>query len=128
MCCCWTAIGNTREVIADEAGFDPVLGIIEGPQTHSELPVQPWLPDHVDTVDVGFELSSTEAIKRPVATGAPLGCLSRLAVAPALASGELRELNTGLPAAYRRLAVVVHHDPHLGRGTTDFLRLCEAAR
>jgi DNA-binding transcriptional LysR family regulator len=168
-------IGNTSEVIAAVAGFDVDLGFIEGPQTHPELLLRPWLTDemvvvaaathplarqrrvdaavlrtapwavreagsgtretvdrwlleHLGPVEVGFEFGSTEAIKRLVATGAALGCLSRLAVVDALDAGTLVELRTGLPPAKRRLAIVTHRDKHLGRGTEDFLRHCTAAQ
>jgi DNA-binding transcriptional LysR family regulator len=168
-------IGNTSEVIAAVAGFEVDLGFIEGPQTHPELVLRPWLTDemvvvaaathalararrvdpaglrdtpwavreagsgtretvdrwlleHLGPVEVAFEFGSTEAIKRLVATGAALGCLSRLAVADALAAGTLVELRTGLPPAKRRLAIVVHRDKHLGGGTEDFLRHCTAAQ
>jgi len=167
-------IGNTSEVIRRVADFDVDLGFIEGPQTHPDLRVRPWLADemvlvaapthplarkrHVDVaalrsarwalrepgsgsreavdrwllehlgpVDVGFEFGSTEAIKRLLAAGAALGCVSRLAVASALADGSLKELRTGLPPAARRLAIVVHRDKHLGRGAEDFLSLCASA-
>ena len=166
-------VGNTSEVITGVANFDVDLGFIEGPQTHPDLRVRPWLSDemvlvaapthalakkrrvapsalrdalwamresgsgsreavdrwlleHVGAIEVGFELGSTEAIKRLVAAGAAVACLSRLTVAPALADGSLVALRTGLPAATRRLAIVVHRDKHLGRGTEDFLKLCAA--
>lgn len=85
-----------------------------------------WLLEHLGPLKVGFELGSPEAIKRLVAGGAALGCISRHAVATALAQGTLIELKTRLPPAVRRLAIVLHKDKHLGRPTEDFLRLCEA--
>ena len=166
-------IGNTREVIDAVAGFDVDVGFIEGPQTHPDLLVQPWLDDelvivaapghalagrvasarqlaeatwalrehgsgtrqvtdawlvqHLPQVRVGFELGSTEAIKRLVAAGGTLGCLSRHAVAQSLEDGHLVVLRTRLPAARRRLALVLHRDKRLGRATADFLRHCGAA-
>ncbi len=167
-------IGNTSEVIRRVADFDVDLGFIEGPQTHPDLRVRPWLTDdmvlvaapthplarkrrvdvaalrsarwalrepgsgsreavdrwlleHVGSVEVGFEFGSTEAIKRLLTAGAALGCVSRLAVASALADGSLKELRTGLPAAARKLGIVVHRDKRLGRGAEDFLRLCAEA-
>ncbi len=163
-------IGNTRDVIEAVAGFEVDVGFIEGPQTHRDLVVSPWLKDellivaapghalagrmttprqlaeavwvlrehgsgtrqvtdawltqHLKQVRVGFELGSTEAIKRLVASGVGLGCLSSHAVAQALADGQLVQLRTRLPAATRRLATVVHRDKSLGRGTLDFLRHC----
>ncbi len=84
-----------------------------------------WLLEHVGPLQVAFELGSAEAIKRVVAAGAALGCLSREAVARDLAQGVLVELATRLPRATRRLAIVLHRDKHLGRGTEAFVRHCE---
>jgi DNA-binding transcriptional LysR family regulator len=86
-----------------------------------------WLMEHLGEFNVAFELGSPEAIKRLVAAGAALGCLSRRAVASALADGTLVELQTRLPRAVRRLAMVLHRDKHLGRGTEDFVNHCVAA-
>lgn len=175
-------IGNTRDVIAAVAGFEVDVGFIEGPQTHPDLVVRPWLADelvivaaadhplaghvatarelaveawvlrepgsgtrqvtdawltqHLPQVRVAHELGSTEAIKRLVAEGGGLGCLSRHALdspggaatgtgtgsAPALAV-----LRTRLPPARRRLATVLHRDKRLGEVTHAFLRHCGAA-
>ena len=164
-------VGNTSEVIGAVAAFDVDVGFIEGPQTHPDLTMRPWLTDelvvvaapghplaggrpagdeqlralhwavrepgsgtreagdrwlleHVGSIDVGFELGSTEALKRLVATGAAVGCLSRHAVTEALADGTLVELPTRLPPLRRRLAIVLHKDKHLGRGADDFVRQC----
>jgi DNA-binding transcriptional LysR family regulator len=166
-------VGNTSEVIAAVAAFDVDVGFIEGPQTHPDLAVRPWLTDelvvvaapshplagrrpavaeqlrascwavretgsgtreasdrwllgHLGSIDVGFELGSTEALKRLVSTGAAVGCLSRHAAAQALADGSLVELPTRLPPLRRRLAIVLHKQKHLGRGADDFVRLCLA--
>jgi DNA-binding transcriptional LysR family regulator len=84
-----------------------------------------WLLQQVGPLQVAFELGSAEAIKRVVAAGAALGCLSREAAARDLAQGTLVELSTRLPRATRRLAIVLHRDKHLGRGTEAFVRHCE---
>jgi DNA-binding transcriptional LysR family regulator len=166
-------VGNTSEVIGAVAAFDVDVGFIEGPQTHPDLTLKPWLTDelvvvaapahplagrrlagaeqlralrwalretgsgtreasdrwlleHLGSIDVGFELGSAEALKRLVASGAAVGCLSRHAVAQALADGSLVELRTRLPPLTRRLAIVLHKDKHLGRGADDFVRQCLA--
>ncbi len=87
-----------------------------------------WLIEHLGELDVSFELGSPEAIRRVVASGAALGCLSRHAVAQALAEGTLVEIRTRLPAATRRLSMVLHRDKRLGRGAEDFVRYCAAAQ
>lgn len=86
-----------------------------------------WLIGNLDAVHVGFELGSTEAIKRVVAAGGGLGCLSRHAVAQSIDDGRLVELRTRLPRAARRLAIVVHTDKRLGRATRRFLEHCTAS-
>ncbi len=169
-------IGNTSEVIAAVVAFDADIGFIEGPQTHPDLIIKPWLNDqlvivaaadhalagidgivgfrqlrdaawalrehgsgtreaadrwlidHLGVLKVEFELGSPEAIKRLVAAGAALGCLSRHAVANELERGSLVELRTRLPPAVRSLAMVMHRDKRLGRGTSEFVRSCEAGR
>jgi DNA-binding transcriptional LysR family regulator len=40
-------IANTSEVIAAVAAFDVDVGFIEGPQTHPQLIVRPWLSDEL---------------------------------------------------------------------------------
>jgi DNA-binding transcriptional LysR family regulator len=165
-------IANSSEVIAAVVNVDADLGFIEGPQTHPDLLVQPWLTDelvvvaapghalgrgrvgkamlrsatwilrelgsgtrqasddwlirHLGQVNVGFELGSTEAIKRLAAAGSGLACLSRHAAADDLRAGRLVELDTGLPASRRRLTMVLRRDKRLGRATTDFMAHCKA--
>ncbi|AOV05333.1 LysR family transcriptional regulator [Delftia tsuruhatensis] len=85
-----------------------------------------WLLKNLGQVRVGFELGSTEAIKRVVAASDGLGCLSRYAVEQSVTDGHLVELRTRLPKASRQLAIVLHRDKRLGRATTDFLAHCSA--
>lgn len=86
-----------------------------------------WLMQHLPQVHVGHELGSTEAIKRVVAEGVGLACLSRHAVAAELADRRLAEVRCRLPAARRRLATVLRHDRSPSNATQGFLRHCGAA-
>lgn len=83
-----------------------------------------WLFEHLGSFHVAFELGSPQAIQQLVASGAALGCLSRLAVAQSLATGALVEVKTRWPPAVRRLAMVVHRRKRLGQSTMDFVRQC----
>ena len=83
-----------------------------------------WLLEHLGTVDIAYELGSTEAIKRLVGFGAGIGCVSRYAVAHAFDEGWLVPLKTRLPKAVRRLATVVHRGRPLGAGAAAFMRHC----
>ena len=87
-----------------------------------------WLLERVGSLNVEFELSSPEAIKRLVAAGAALGCLAREVVTLELARGTLVELTTTLPRAVRRLSIVLHRDKHVGRDTAEFIRHCSQLR
>lgn len=85
-----------------------------------------WMLAHLDRQQVAFELGSTEAIKRLVAAGVGLGCLSRHAVARALQDGWLVELRTRLPTEVRQLAIALHRDKTMGPVTEAFLAHCMA--
>ena len=86
-----------------------------------------WLVQHLSHVDVELELGSNEAVKRAVASGIGLGCLSRLAVRDAIAQGWLAELATSLPPLRRTLSVVVHRSKQLGTAAAGFVRHCFGA-
>jgi len=86
-----------------------------------------WLAPRLGAIRVELELGSSEAIKRVVAAGLGLGCLSRLAVAEALAEGKLAAVRTSLPRAARALAVVVHRERRLGPAAEAFVEHAFAA-
>lgn len=85
-----------------------------------------WLLQHLPAIDVSLELGSNEAVKRAVAAGLGLGCLSRRAVAEAIASGWLVQIPSALPEMRRTLSVVVHRAKRLGRASKAFLDHCMA--
>ena len=83
-----------------------------------------WLAERVRPLRVELELGSSEAVKRVVAAGVGIGCLSRKAVAEALAGGWLVEVKTRLPRAARALSIVVHRERRLGRVAEAFIASC----
>jgi len=83
-----------------------------------------WLIPNLPQMEVELELGSNEAVKRAVASGIGLGCLSRLAVRDAVADGWLVELSTPLPPMRRTLSIVRHRAKKLGAAAEDFLRHC----
>lgn len=167
-------IANTSEVIRAVVTMEADLGFIEGPQTHPDLEVQPWLEDELlivaspthplaqgrvglrqlgladwilrepgsgtrqaadawllpalGTLRLAYELGSTEAIKQLAAAGAGLACLSRHAVTAELARGGLVVVQTRLPRARRRLAIVTRRGRTLGHAAMGFMRLAVAAQ
>jgi DNA-binding transcriptional LysR family regulator len=112
----------------DAAALRQARWAMREPGSGSREAVDRWLLEHLGQIEVAFEFGSLEAIRRLVAAGAAVGCLSRHAVAQALAEGTLVALRTGLPPATRRLAIVMHRDKRLGRGAEDFLQFCAPTR
>jgi DNA-binding transcriptional LysR family regulator len=86
-----------------------------------------WLRERVRPLRIELELGSSEAVKRVVAAGVGIGCLSRKAVAEALAGGWLVEVKTRLPRAARALSIVVHRERRLGRVAEAFIASCLVA-
>jgi len=85
-----------------------------------------WLFERLHPMRIELELGSSEAVKRVVAAGVGIGCLSRKAVAEALAGGWLVELKTRLPRAARALSIVVHRERRPGRAAEAFIKTCLA--
>ena len=85
-----------------------------------------WLLEKLRPLRIELELGSSEAVKRVVAAGVGIGCLSRNAVAEALAAGWLAEVQTRLPRAERALSIVVHRERRPGRTAQAFIASCLA--
>jgi len=83
-----------------------------------------WLVPNLPKMEVELELGSNEAVKRAVASGIGLGCLSRLAVHDAVAEGWLVQLSTSLPPMQRTFSIVLHRAKKLGSASESFLKYC----
>lgn len=71
-----------------------------------------------------LELGHSEAIKRTVAAGFGISCLSRHVIADALARGDVVELLTPLPRLTRPLYMITHQARREHLATTRFLACC----
>lgn len=78
------------------------------------------LPD----LRVLLEFQHTEAIKRAVAAGLGLGCLSRMALSDAFASGQLVALETPHRDLTRSFYFILHREKYLSEGILRWLELC----
>lgn len=83
-----------------------------------------WLIPHLPGMQVELELSTNESVKRAVAAGIGLGCLSELAVRDAIHRGWLVQLATTFPALERTLSIVRNRGRKLGSFSEEFLRHC----
>jgi len=85
------------------------------------------LLERIADMRIELELGSSEAVKRVVAAGVGIGCLSRHAVAEAFEGGWLSEVRTSLPKASRALSIVVPRERPPGPIAEDFVRACLAS-
>ena len=109
---------------ASAADLQRAVWVVREPGSGTREASDRWLIPHLDELDVGLELGSNEAIKRAVAAGIGLGCLSRRAVLGAIAEGWLVEIATGLPRMERTLSVVLHRSKRLGSAAEAFVGHC----
>ncbi|HEY1026470.1 MAG TPA: LysR substrate-binding domain-containing protein [Pseudomonas sp.] len=85
------------------------------------------LLQHFAHFNVTIEIASSEAIKRCVAVGLGITCLSRRVVADLLESGQLRELTTVLPPLSRRFYLLRHKNKFVSPALKRFWLHCTEA-
>lgn len=107
----------SREELADA----PWLLREPGSGTREE--VERVLLPELGRLNVAMELGNSEAIKRAVAAGLGISCLSRRVVAELLASGALVAVDAGLPRLVRTLWCIRHRDRAPGAGMQALLQL-----
>lgn len=73
---------------------------------------------------IGIELEQIEAIKTTVEAGSMIGCVSRLALKGALASGRLVEIEVPQLSLLRRFYTVIHREKYTTAGIAAFLHAC----
>lgn len=77
---------------------------------------------------IGIVLQQIEAIKATVEVGRMIGCLSRLALRDAFASGRLVEIKVDELDLRRRLYTVTHRERHMSAAITSFAAICQEVR
>jgi DNA-binding transcriptional LysR family regulator len=101
--------------------------VLREPGSGTRQAADSWLLERLAAhgpLRVEFELGSTEAIKRLVAAGVGLACLSRHTVQRSIEQGLLVEVQTRLPAARRHLAIVTRRGKRLPQAVLGFMRHC----
>jgi DNA-binding transcriptional LysR family regulator len=68
-----------------------------------------------------IEISEIEAVKRMVAAGGGLGCVSRAAVVAELQAGELREVRVAKLNLERDIVLLIHKNKYVSRDLSEFL-------
>ena len=84
------------------------------------------LGERVHALRLALELTQTEAIIQAVKAGLGLGCLPVLALADALAAGQVRRLSCPALGLGRRLSLLRHPDKYANPGLRLFLDYCQA--
>ncbi len=76
-------------------------------------------------LDILLELQHTEAIKRAVAAGLGLGCLSRMALSDGFQRGELVPLATPGRDLTRSFYFILHREKYLSAAMRRWLEMCQ---
>lgn len=82
------------------------------------------LEDHWGQWQIGMQLEHIEAIKTAVETGSMIGCVSRLALKDALASGRLVEIPVQELSLRRHFYTVIHRNKYRTASIDAFLKTC----
>ncbi|SMF02906.1 LysR family transcriptional regulator [Pseudogulbenkiania subflava] len=108
-----------RVLTLEELAAAPWLLREPGSGTREE--VERLLLAQLGRVNLVMELGNSEALKRAVAAGLGVSCLSRRVIDDLLRSGSVVELATALPRLMRRFHRIVHRDKTLTQGLSQFL-------
>jgi DNA-binding transcriptional LysR family regulator len=102
--------------------------ILREPGSGTREEVEHALLPHLHSMNRAMEIGSSEAIKRTVAAGLGVSCLSRWIVADLLESGQLHEVRDVLPLRSRRLYLLRHRDKFVSPSLAGFWRHLSAVQ
>ncbi|QXG34746.1 LysR family transcriptional regulator [Pseudomonas viridiflava] len=98
--------------------------LLREPGSGTRDEVEHLLLRHLHDLEDMRQMGSSEAIKRTLAQGIGISCLSRRVVADLLASGELQILNSPLPPLTRRFFLIRHRDKFVSTSLQRFSEQC----
>jgi len=98
--------------------------LLREPGSGTRGEVEHLLLRHLHDLEDMRQMGSSEAIKRTLAQGIGISCLSRRVVADLLASGELQILNSPLPPLTRRFFLIRHRDKFVSTSLQRFSEQC----
>ena len=96
--------------------------LLREPGSGTREAVERVLGPHLRHMQSGISFGDSEAIKRAVAAGLGISCLSRWVVADMLRHQALKELDTTLPPLSRMFHIVRHPQKHLSRNLDQFVQ------
>ncbi|MDY0006041.1 MAG: LysR family transcriptional regulator [Spongiibacteraceae bacterium] len=101
--------------------------ILREPGSGTRQTFERGLHDLLPRLAIQLELQHTEAIKRAVESGLGLGCLSRITLEDAFASGRLVPLSVPGRDLRRKLYLILHKQKYHSAGVKRWLALCHQA-
>lgn len=100
--------------------------LLREPGSGTREEVEHLLLRHLHGLSDTREMGSSEAIKRTLAQGLGISCLSRWVVADMLESSMLKVLQSGLPSFTRRFFLIRHRDKFVSPRLANFWTRCAA--
>ncbi|SHM91987.1 DNA-binding transcriptional regulator, LysR family [Pseudomonas asturiensis] len=101
--------------------------LLREPGSGTREEVEHLLLRHLHDLEDMRQMGSSEAIKRTLAQGIGISCLSRRVVADLLASGDLQMLNSPLPPLTRRFFLIRHRDKFVSTSLQRFSEQCRTS-
>ncbi|MFA0998267.1 MULTISPECIES: LysR family transcriptional regulator [Pseudomonas syringae group] len=101
--------------------------LLREPGSGTREEVEHLLLRHLHDLQDLREIGSSEAIKRTLAQGIGISCLSLRVVADLLASGQLKALASPLPPLNRRFFMIRHRDKFISPSLERFRQACRQA-
>ncbi|OUM08199.1 LysR family transcriptional regulator [Pseudomonas syringae] len=101
--------------------------LLREPGSGTREEVEHLLLRHLHDLKDMRQMGSSEAIKRTLAQGIGISCLSRRVVADLLASGQLQTLPSPLPPLNRRFFMIRHRDKFISPSLERFRETCRQA-
>ncbi|MCQ3016937.1 LysR family transcriptional regulator [Pseudomonas tremae] len=101
--------------------------LLREPGSGTREEVEHLLLRHLHDLKDMRQMGSSEAIKRTLAEGIGISCLSRRVVADLLASGQLKTLASPLPPLNRRFFMIRHRDKFISPSLECFRDTCRQA-
>ena len=118
-------LAKTRQVC--DADLLAQVWIVREPGSGTRQAFERAMQGIFSKLDISMELQHTEAIKRAVAAGLGVGCLSKICLKEAFDNGSLVPVDVPSRNFWRQFYIVLNRKKFRGEALTQWLRLCRTS-
>jgi len=124
VCFCAPSHPLAKKPVLSEKQLLSASWILREPGSGTRQTFERAMGERLHRLDIALELQHTEAIKRAVAQGLGISCLSRIALQDAFARGSLCELAAPQLDLKRHFYLVLHRHKYRSAGVRLWLEIC----